>query len=155
MVVSNRCLLAADSINVKPASFACRTEYFKSSVNNRSYKIKGFIKCNTTYVIYLITCKKCNVQEVGCITNTLKVRIKWHLSDTVNSTAVNTLNGILAFCSGTWGDVSSFPFIGIEKVNQPVRGEDSRYKLLNCETWWIFNLETRNLTSLNIRQAII
>ena len=42
---------------------------FKCSVTNKKYYIKGDLHCNSTNVVYLITCKHCLEQYVGSATN--------------------------------------------------------------------------------------
>ncbi|XP_056372529.1 fibroblast growth factor 18 isoform X1 [Hyla sarda] len=39
----------------------------------KTYKIKQYVNCNTTHVIYLIYCTKCKMQYVGCTTTPLKM----------------------------------------------------------------------------------
>ncbi|OCT90319.1 hypothetical protein XELAEV_18018931mg [Xenopus laevis] len=63
----------------------CDSKKFKSTVTGREFEIKGYINCNTTFVIYLITCSKCQKQYVGCTTRKLKERAREHLSQIKNS----------------------------------------------------------------------
>ncbi|CAH2321250.1 Hypothetical predicted protein, partial [Pelobates cultripes] len=50
---------------------------FKSNQTNKSYKIRDFIGCNTTNVIYLLECP-CGLQYVGMTTRCLKTRLAEH-----------------------------------------------------------------------------
>ncbi|XP_053571558.1 uncharacterized protein LOC128661312 [Bombina bombina] len=52
---------------------------FKSTDNEKSFHIKEYINCNTSYVIYLLTCKQCNIKYVGQTTRPLKTRFLEHL----------------------------------------------------------------------------
>ena len=46
-----------------------------SSQTNKSYPITQHMDCKSTWIIYLITCRKCNKQYIGKTTNTLYTRI--------------------------------------------------------------------------------
>ena len=52
------------------------TDCFRSFSTGRSYKIKQEINCGTTNIVYLIFCKKCNVQYVGSASTEFKVRFR-------------------------------------------------------------------------------
>ena len=41
------------------------TDTFKSTSNGQSFKIRQKIDCQSQNIIYLITCKICNIQRVG------------------------------------------------------------------------------------------
>ena len=47
---------------------------FRSSKTGRIYKLRQTVNCESTWVVYLVTCKKCSQQGVGS-TKTLKSRI--------------------------------------------------------------------------------
>ena len=51
-----------------------------SSRTNNTHTITDSITCNTTRVIYVITCTKCNKQYTGQTKNSLRTRINNHLS---------------------------------------------------------------------------
>ncbi|XP_060073403.1 uncharacterized protein LOC132553191 [Ylistrum balloti] len=67
--------------NCRICVYMCNTEHVKSSSNNRSHKITKYIDCQSINAIYLITCKKCNIQYVGQTSNTINIRIRNHLYD--------------------------------------------------------------------------
>jgi Reverse transcriptase (RNA-dependent DNA polymerase)/GIY-YIG catalytic domain len=54
---------------------------FTSTSTKISYDIKGLYDCNTTNIIYLITCTKCKLQYVGQTARKLKDRLNNHRSD--------------------------------------------------------------------------
>lgn len=54
---------------------------FVSATTQQSYKIKQYINCNTSYVVYLVNCSICNEQYVRSTKCPLKNRIRRHLSD--------------------------------------------------------------------------
>lgn len=49
------------------------SQAFTSAKIGLTYNIKQYINCNTTYVVYLITCWMCNIQYVGSTIYKLKV----------------------------------------------------------------------------------
>lgn len=74
----------------KVCNFANVTKTFQptSHMITRPFAIKNDISCNSKNIMYLITCMDCCIQYVGCTTNTLKTRIRHHLSDISNEMAV-------------------------------------------------------------------
>ena len=50
-----------------------------SSKTKEKFEMKGYYTCNTTGVIYLITCTKCKMQYVGQTGGKLVDRVKEHL----------------------------------------------------------------------------
>ena len=68
---SNRC---------KACSYIIESNTFKSSKNNRSFAIKYKLGCKSSNIIYLIICKKCNLQYVGETGRPFSERINNHLS---------------------------------------------------------------------------
>lgn len=52
-----------------------------SILDSRPHIIQDYINCNTTFVVYMITCIDCNIQYIGCTSNALKITIRRHLSD--------------------------------------------------------------------------
>lgn len=43
----------------------CVTKTFRSVVTGQMFKTDKYINCNTTLVVYLITCDTCNIQYIG------------------------------------------------------------------------------------------
>lgn len=85
---------------------------------NRIYDIKSFINCNTRYVIYLITCKACRVQYVGCTTGRLRDRLNDHIGNIDRKQATNVARHFNNFHGG---DTSLLQIQGIEKIITPRR----------------------------------
>ena len=62
------------------------TDYFSSTVTHRLYKacnhdLPSIVNCNSSNLIYLITCNTCNIQYVGETSQKLRVRFKKHRSE--------------------------------------------------------------------------
>lgn len=121
----------------------------------RPYSIKNNINCNSKNVLYLVICTHCKLWYVGCTSNSLKTRIRRHLSDSVNDNAFNisAVSRHLKFVH--FGDLTHFSFTGIKKVVCNIRGGDLRKKLLFREAFWIFKLATRMPEGLNVRQDLL
>ena len=50
------------------------TNCFNSTCTSRTYPITQNLSCKSKNVIYLVMCKKCNVQYVGSTSNKFKIR---------------------------------------------------------------------------------
>lgn len=62
-------------------NFAIFGDKFSSSVTKQSFPINSFIHDKMDWLIYLITCKRCNMQYVGQTKTTLYTRFTNHKSD--------------------------------------------------------------------------
>lgn len=102
--------------------FAENAHTFCSLGDGKSHEIKSYINCNTKYVIYLISCTECNIQYVGCTKNALKIRIRRHLSDVNKAMALNVSSASRHFQQVHNNNLTSFKFMGIERVSRPIRG---------------------------------
>lgn len=123
---------------------------FTTVLDKRKCKILHFINCNTTFVVYCITCTICNLSYIGCTKRKLKVRIAEHTSDISHKrTAVS--GAAKHFIEHHEASLSSFQFFGLEKVTRPSRGGNWVHKLFLREAFWIFHLNTRYPCGLNFR----
>ena len=59
---------------------------FKSTRTKKSYKIKQKLDCESDWVIYLITCKKCSGQYVGKSKTIFKLRHSNHKQEVKKET---------------------------------------------------------------------
>lgn len=119
------------------------------------HTIGSYINCNTRNVVYSIECKSCHLQYIGHTSNPLKTRIRRHLSDITNLTAVGISAASKHFVVAHGGDVKDFIYRGIEKVHMPKRGGDIIKKLYSREAYWILTLNSRSPLGLNVRQDIL
>lgn len=106
-------------------------------------------------MIYNVRCDICNNVYVGCTTRRLKTRIQEHLWDARNPIARNLFNVAKYYLNQHNGDLTGFQFVGIERVNRPIRGGDWRRLLLNHEAFWILRLNTSYPVGLNYRLDLI
>lgn len=66
--------------NCKTCEHYDQSQYFRSKVTKRQYRIQHPFSCSSTNVIYLITCKKCKKQYVGQTTTSVRKRLNGHRS---------------------------------------------------------------------------
>ena len=66
----NRCRVACPKIQ--------ETKYFQSTNTQKKYKIKQKVDCDSDFVVYLVTCKKCHGQYVGKSQTKFKLRHSNH-----------------------------------------------------------------------------
>lgn len=130
------------------------TKTFKSIITGQTFNVNQYINCNTTFVVYLISCRECGVQYVGSTKCSLKTRIRRHLSD-VNCGFHRQMSAVSSHCANTHArSTSSLLVQGIERVDRPARGGDYVRKLRSRETYWMFVLQTCAPTGLNKRSDI-
>lgn len=118
----------------------------QSCTNKNTHEISTFINCNTSFLVYVITCTSCHIQYVGRTIRRLKDRLYDHLYDITKNHSTNVAKH--------WNlvhakDVSSLFIQGIEKIATPKRGGDRFRLLCKREVYWIFILNTRIPLGLN------
>ena len=121
------------------------SQSFSGHASGTSYKTIGHITCNTTNVIYLISCRLCGVQYVGETKNTLKKRIYGHRS-TVNTKKLDTPVGHHFNLPNH--SISDMTLQGIESLAH--RKDSVR---LSREKVWMKRLRTVEPHGLNIQQG--
>lgn len=127
---------------------------FRCNYTNQTHKIKYFLNCNTTYVVYHIVCTLCDLTYVGCTKRTLKKRIAEHVADIVHK-RVNVSGASKHFIDKRDGSRNSFTFYAIERVEKPKRGGNWEHKMHNREVYWILVLQFRFPMGLNYRSDLL
>ena len=61
-------------------NFLVNSQTFSSAQTGKTYFVRQKLSCNSANVIYLVHCKKCNLQYVGSTTTEFKVRFRNHKS---------------------------------------------------------------------------
>ena len=61
-------------------NFLVNSQTFSSAQTGNTYFVRQTLSCNSANVIYLVHCKKCNLQYVGSTTTEFKVRFRNHKS---------------------------------------------------------------------------
>ncbi|OCT97489.1 hypothetical protein XELAEV_18009716mg [Xenopus laevis] len=134
---------------IKGYNFIHKSKTFVSTRTQKEYNINCFINCNTSYVVYLLTCTHCGIQYVGCTTRPLKNRMREHISQIGAKSSATTVSRHFSQCNQ--GNVSHLQIQVIDKVRNWSRGGNKQKKLLELEVRWIFILDTREPKGLNIR----
>lgn len=82
------------------------------------------------------------------------IGIGYPLKEAVGPITLNMSAVSRHFSLGHSGNTSSMSFIGIERIERPIRGGDFQKKIFSRKSKWIFNLGTRSSKELNLRQDI-
>lgn len=138
--------LKCGSSRCKVCDFIKETADFKSTNNNNVYKIMSEMDCNSKNVIYLNTCKTCQLQYVGSTTTKFRIRFN------------NYKSGYKRFLSGKT-DIPQAMFFKHFKENKHNGIEDWEIRLIEkCEnliklrkreSFWQFKLNTFSPAGLN------
>ena len=124
-------------------NFLKQTSTFSSTVSNKTYQIKECIDCNTSNIIYLATCKRCNIQYVGSTSAAFKVRFRNHKSSIKKTceVAIHFNRSLHIFLD--------LEFIGIEAIYS---NTNTDYILLSREAFWSSQLCELSPHGLSKRQ---
>ena len=100
---------------------------FKSNNTGRTYPMRKTLTCDSSYIVYLATCKKCRGQYVGKSTQKFKKRHSGHKQEVKRSTG-----GLGHHYGGAKG--CGYNNIEIQIIDQVENGDD--HQLAECETYW-------------------
>ncbi len=134
---------------------ACRdsckhTSTFVSHTTGKKYVIKQFSTCNSSNVIYLISCPRV-LQYVSEKTRQVKTRIIEHKSAIRRG---DEKSSIARHFRDANHPVSSLTFCVIQQIKTPHRGTDMERRLLQTECKWIFYLKTLHPLGLNEEMSL-
>ena len=124
------------------------SSHFKSSQDNRRYSINYNLNCNSSNVVYLVTCKKCALQYVGSTITNFRLRFNNHKSRIRKheklAQAEKLADDLLYrhFCSEGHNGLSDVKIQLIDQVN----GEEH---LREKEGQWAYRLKTLVPNGLN------
>lgn len=136
-------------------NYVRKSNVFVSTTTKTSYPIKQFMNCATKYVVYLFTCKVCQVQYVGSTVCELKTRIRRHMSD-INAVYTTNVSAVSRHAIETHNrDPSCFEVQAIERLHRSNRGGDDVHRLRNREAFWMFVLKTCAPDGLNCRADLV
>ena len=110
------------------------TSNFRSTVTNQEYPITSHITCKSSWVIYLITCTRCNKQYVGKTETTLYTRFNNTRSEIKNFHSA-TQHKILPYTvhfNLPSHSLDNVQITGIELIHNK-----SRHTILHRESFWI------------------
>ena len=129
----------------KPRCLTCNHiqtgTHIKSHSTGHSFPIRHHITCTTKNIIYVITCKICNIQYTGHTTNTLRTRFNNHKA-TVRNHHINTPVG-KHFNLPLHDGINSMVIQGAELVDTN--------EILFKESIWMWRIKSHQATGgLNI-----
>ena len=129
---------------------------FQSISNKRTFKIRQKINCQSKNVIYLITCKRCNIQGVGHTTN-FKKRISNYFSHIKQGHKYCEIaTHFIENHKDTWKEDytnnDDFLIQGIAKLEHPPRSKEQiTERLWDFEGYWQMERSTIHPNGLNIK----
>lgn len=116
--------------------------FFISTVTKTRYSIRHPASCNSSNIIYLITCTKCKKQYVGLTTKSLRTRINHHRSNVFQ-------NKTIYLCIHFNFPDHSVDNISVQVIDQIRNSKDTLRELQLLETFWISTLKTQQPQGLN------
>ena len=121
--------------------FIVESHKFTSSSTGESFPITSHAHCKSTWVIYLITCKKCNKQYVGKTTTSLYTRFTNTKSDIKNRKKNLPIVDHFNSKDHSIADVS---LMAIENINNK-----TDHNIEKRESYWIAKLRTLRPDGIN------
>ena len=103
------------------------TKSFKSTNTGKTYKIRQRLDCDSDWLIYLVTCKKCRGQYVGKSKTPFKIRHSNHKQE------IKKDKGGLGHHYGSKG-VCTYSVVSVTLIEQ-VREKNLQF-LADRELWW-------------------
>ena len=97
----------------RACSYIMPSRSFSSSHNSKSFTVRGYITCKTTNVVYLVTCRKCQLQYVGETSRPLADRINDHLS----AIRLKKQTPISLHFNSTGHSIADFRILGIDRID--------------------------------------
>ena len=123
-----------------------KSNHFKDTGGPRTYYIHPFVNCNTTHVVYRLECE-CGCFYVGRTKRRLRDRVSEHVY------AIRTTNEKYPMAKhykqAGHGNPNTLRAMAIEVVPSSRRGGDRLKRLLQRETFWIFQLKAMVYPGLN------
>lgn len=110
------------------------------------HKQKHFINCNSTFVVYRLTCP-CECFYIGRTKRRLKDRVAEHKYAIKTNNVDYPMARHFHRCHNS--NENLLRVEGIESVEQSIRGGDRLNKLLQRETYWIFKFDAMVYPGLN------
>ena len=128
---------------------------FTSSTTGETFGINSQMDCASRNIIYLYTCKFCNIQYVGETGNALRDRANRHRASIYSENALTPLYAHLVKCHKrevkNWND-ENFILVPIEQVQEMATKTLTKMERLKRETYWIDTLNTFDKYGLNSRK---
>ena len=113
------------------------------------YPIRQKLTCSSKNVIYLVTCRKCNLQYVGSTSTEFKIRFRNHNSSMLNDRRTCEL---AVHYNSSQHEICQRNFIIIEQIAHFQAPLHLDQPLLTREAYWMTQLFTLILHGLNKRR---
>ena len=115
--------------------------FFSCKVTGKTYKVRGNLTCCSKNVVYILSCKICEVQYVGsAFKDNFKKRFRVHKSDVnTGKDRCSVSKHFLSECSDI-GNIMNMEVQPIEQVLEENQGVEG--KLWNREKYWQAQLFT-------------
>ncbi|MEE6517844.1 hypothetical protein FKM82_028355 [Ascaphus truei] len=131
----------------KCCKYATPTKRVHTLFPKGKHRINTFINCQTSHVVYVITCG-CRYKYVGRTIRSLYIRISEHVRLINKKDLVHPLSKHFVQCP--LGGLKKFSFCAVEHVPSCIRGGDRLNRLNKKEMSWIFSLNTLQPYGLNV-----
>lgn len=122
---------------------------FYSFRTGKSYIVRPNLTCSSKNVIYLVSCKKCQLQYIGSTTTEFKVRFRNHKSSMITN---KKSCEVAVHFNSTSHSLQDFSFQCIDQINDTNRQDDIDRLLITKEAYWSAQLFTLAPHDLNKRQ---
>lgn len=133
---------------------ACKTKTFPILNHRNLDNVRFFLNCNSHNVVYVIHCKMCCKNYVGCIIRKLQKRVSEHLY-AIGKQRFHHSGACKHFVEQHNSDTKSLGVYMVQGVPRPSRSGDWRHKLLNREAYWILRLGTWTPGGMNLRGELL
>ena len=119
-------------------------KYFTSKKTGTTFTIRHSFSCNSSNLIYLITCTKCQKQYVGLTTRQLNVRLNHHRTNIINKKPIY-------LCVHFNFPDHSLDNLSVQAIDKPPdNSQNKMQELQRLERYWIATLKTRQPLGLNV-----
>ena len=119
---------------------------FDSRYSESEFTITGKLDCNSSNIVYLIECKKCEEQYVGETSKPLKVRLSNHVSDINRYKGTSIAEHFNQFDHNGVEDLQITPILQIPDSDSKIRDMLTRRK---HESFFIKKLKTMSPLGIN------
>ena len=121
-----------------------KTGVFTSNCTQESFQMRYSTSCTSQNVIYLIECKRCNMQYIGQTNQQVSKHMNSHRFDINNYDDQGYATNVALHFSLDSHSLDDFRFVPIDIVNNEM-------DRLCKETYWIHKLDTLHPKGMNLK----
>ena len=122
----------------------CKNAVFTSNCTQESFQIRYSTSCTSQNVIYLIECKRCNMQYIGQTNQQVSKSMNSHRFDINNYDGQGYATNVALHFNSDSHSLVDFRFVSIDIVNNEM-------DRLCKETYWIHKLDTLHPKGMNLK----